>query len=421
MPKEQSNQEFAAFVGLDWADQKHDVCLRAAGENQVSHKEIEHTPKALDEWVVELRKRFGDGKIAICLEQSKGPLINFLMGHDLFVLHPINPKTVAEFRKAFRPSGAKDDPGDAELMLTLVVCHRDKLVAWNPDDEITRKINILSRKRRDAVSQRTDLSNQLRSALKGYFPQALHLVGDDLYSPLSCDFLLQWPSLEKLKTVRQKTIERFYRDHRCYNAEVISQRLTIIREATPLTSDPAVLETSPIEVRMLVNMIQQLNDSIAEYDKQIETLYPQHPDAEIFKSFPGAGPVCSARLAGAFGTDRERYKSAKDIQTLSGVAPITITSGKSHRVVARCFCPKFIRQSFVEYAGISIQHSIWAKAYYSMQKKKGKRHNVIIRALAFKWMRIMFRCWNTQEPYDELLYLKSLQKRGSQILDNLSV
>lgn len=420
MSKDQLKQEFPVLIGIDWADQKHDVCIQVVGKTQVIRKEIDHTPEALSEWVSELRRHFGDSPIAVCMEQSKGPLINFLIGHDLFVIFPINPKTLAEFRKAFRPSGAKDDPNDAELLLTLVIRHRDQLTVWKPDDEITRKINILSTKRRDAVNQRTALTNQLRSALKMYFPQALKLIGDDLYGPLSCDFLLKWTSLETLRNVRKKSIEKFYRDHHCYNSEIISKRLTIICEAIPLTSDPAVLETSPIEVKMLVNMIQQLNSSIAEYDKQIATLYPQHPNAEIFNSFPGAGPVCSARLASAFGTDPERYSSAAALQAYSGVAPITITSGKSHRVVARCFCPKFLRQSFVEYADISVQHSIWAKAYYSMQKQKGKRHNVIIRALAFKWMRIMFRCWIDKKPYDELLYIKSLQKHGSHILDHFS-
>ncbi len=408
--------DFVAFIGIDWADKAHAICLQANGESRVKHQKVEHSPEALNKWVGELHQRFGDGPIAVCLEQSKGSLINFLICHDLFVLYPINPKTLAKFREAFRPSGAKDDPNDAENLLDIIVSHRDKLTPWKPDDEVTRKINILARKRRDAVNQRTAFSNQQKAALKVYFPQALDLIGKDLSTPMSCDFLLKWPTLETIKSARRKTIEQFYKSHNCFKADLINDRLQIIRQAEPLTSDPAILATYPLEVTMLGKLLKQLTKSIAEYDRQLKALYPQHADAEIFSSFPGAGPVHSARLAAAFGTDRTRYKAAEDIQTSSGVAPIKVASGNTCRIAARYRCPKYDRQSFVEYAGQSINHSIWAGAYYAMQRQNNKRHNVIIRALAFKWMRIMYRCWQDKKNYDELLYLKSLQKKGAELL-----
>jgi len=408
--------DFVAYIGIDWADKSHAICLQADGESRVKHQDIEHSPEALNKWVGELHQRFGDGPIAVCLEQSKGSLINFLICHDLFVLYPINPKTLARFREAFRPSGAKDDPGDAENLLNIIVSHRDKLTPWKPDDEVTRKINILARKRRDAVNQRTAFSNQLKAALKVYFPQALDLTSKDLSTPMSCDFLLKWPTLEAVKSARSKTIEQFYKSHNCFKTDLINERLQSIRQAKPLTTDPATLATYPLEVTMLVKLLKQLSESIADYDRQLKILYPQHPDAAIFSSFPGAGPVHSARLAAAFGTDRTRYKAAEDIQTFTGVAPIKVASGNACRIAARFSCPKYDRQGFVEYAGQSIGYSIWAGAYYAMQQKKNKKHNVIIRALAFKWMRIMFRCWQNNVVYDELLYLKSLQKKGAELL-----
>ena len=414
------NQEYSAFIGIDWADQKHDIATKIAGQKRATLKTIEHSPEALSQWVNDLRRRFGSGKIAICLEQSKGALINFLISHDFITLYPINPKTLAKFREAFRPSKAKNDPTDTELILEILLKHLNQLRPWKPDNALVRTISILAEKRRNAVDQRKATSNQLKSLLKGYFPQALDLVSEDLYMELSCQFLLKWPTLQVLQKAKKNSIEKFYRTFHCYKQDVINRRLEIIEKTTALTTDSAILDTSPIELKMLVKVLQQLTSSISEYDKQLATLYPSHPYANIFSSFPGAGPVNSARLASAFGTDKDRYQKPEDIHVYSGVAPITVQSGKSHWVAARYFCPKYLRQTFIEYAGQSIKSSIWAKAFYTMQQKKGKKHHVILRALAFKWIRIMFRCWKNNKAYDELAYLKSLKKRGSEVLKHLA-
>ncbi len=88
--------------------------------------------------------------------------------------------------------------------------------------------------------------------------------------------------------------------------------------------------------------------------------------------------------------------------------------------LARYKCPKHLRQSFIECAGQSLQYSLWTAAYYRMQIEKGKTHNVILRALAFKWIRIMFRCWQDKIPYNELNYLQSLTRKGSKILNYMT-
>ena len=269
-------------------------------------------------------------------------------------------------------------------MLEIILKHRHKLKPWKSDDALVRTITILAEKRRNAVDTRKAISNQLKSALKGYFPQVFDLISEDLYTNLSCQFLLKWPTLLELQKAKKTTIEKFYRDHHCFRKELINRRLELIKQATALTTDPAILMTAPIEVKMLVHQLQQLTDAIEEYERQLATLYPQHPYGEIFSSFPGAGSVFSARLASAFGADTDRYQSSKDMQIFSGVAPITVKSGNSCWVAARYFYPRYLRQTFTEYAGQSIKYSMWANAYYTMQLKKGKKHHAIIRALAFK-------------------------------------
>ncbi len=160
-------------------------------EKKIARQQIKQSPEALNQWIGYLRNRFRNGPIAVCLEQSKGALINFLICHDLFVLYPINPKTLAKFREAFRPSGAKDDPDDATKLLEIVANHRNQLTPWKPAEEIVRIIDILARNRRDAVDRRKQVINQLRSVLKAYFPQAIDLVSEDICSPLTWDFLMK--------------------------------------------------------------------------------------------------------------------------------------------------------------------------------------------------------------------------------------
>jgi transposase len=406
--------ELAAFVGLDWADQAHALCLQEAGSPRLEHQQLKQTPEALAAWVRELLHRFNGRKVAIALEQSRGPLIHALMQYDFLLLYPINPQMLCKYRKAFANSGAKSDPSDAALLLELVRLHRDKLKAWKADDLQTRTLQLLVEGRRKLVNERTRLSNRLTSLLKGYFPQALDWCGS-LTNRQGCDFLRKWPTLEHLQRARGATIKRFYKDHGSRKQEKIAQRIKEMGQAEPLTRDPATLRASRVMAAALVAQMESLIAGLEEFDKQIEELFEQHPDKEIFESFPGAGKALGPRLIAAMGGDRERYESASDIQQLSGIAPVSEQSGKSRRVRRRLSCPTFLKQTFHEYAQASLRWSKWAKAYYEQQRGKGKKHQAAVRALAYKWIRIIYRCWKERTAYDEQKYLSALIKRQSSL------
>lgn len=417
---ETMGEAFAALIGIDWADQKHDVCLLDIGSGKSESLVINHLPETLREWMNGLRERFGGRPVAICLEQSRGPLIHALMGYEFVVLYPINPRALAKYREAFSISRAKDDPTDAALALELLRKHRDKLRAWKPDDEQTRLMGRLVEDRRKAVNWSTRLTNQLTAALKDYFPQALELVGEELASTLACDLLLKWPTLEALQKARQQIVRKFYYGHNCRRGDLIEKRLQIIARSKPLTTDGAVVESSVMKVQMLVRQLRSLLADIQKYDDKLAQIFPQHPDAFIFESLPGAGAVLAPRLLTAFGFDRSRYESAADLQQYVGVAPVTKRSGKSHTVCWRWGCPKFLRQSFHEFAGQSIYLSAWAGAYYQQQLRKGNSHHAALRSLAFKWIRIIYRCWQNRTPYCETLYLQILKKRGSPLINAIA-
>jgi transposase len=410
--------EFAAFVGIDWSDKKHDLCLVEATTGRKEFSIIKQTPEALSEWALKLKSRFRGQPIAVCLEQSRGPLIFALLKYDFLVLYPVHPKTLSSYREAFSPSRGKDDPRDAEYQVELLIHHRDRLKAWRPDDEKTRTLQYMVEYRRRLINDRTRLSNRLTAALKGYFPQLLDWF-PDIRTFLVCEFLLRWPELESVKRARPATLEQFLRSHHSTRKQTNQQRLSAIRQSVPLVTDRAVINASKLLVKALVAQMKATLAAISDFDEAIEQLCHEHEDFHIFSALPGAGTVYAARLLTAFGTDRERYASADDVACLAGVSPVIERSGQSCWVRWRYFCPKFLRQSFVEYAGESIVHCGWAKAYYRKQRDRGKSHQAAVRSLAFKWIRIIWKCWQSRTPYDEALYIAGLQKQGSPLAQAL--
>jgi transposase len=349
------------------------------------------------------------------LEQSRGPLIFALLKYDFLVLYPINPSTLAKYREAFSPSRAKDDPSDAEYQAEILLQHRDRLTPWLPDDEKTRTLTFLVEHRRRLVSDRTRISNRMTSLLKAYFPHVLDWF-PDMRTKIVCDFLERWPSLDALTRVRAATLTTFFRDHNARREETIQKRLEAIKARIPLTTDRAVIASSVVMIKALAAQMKVTIEAITEFDRQIAALCATHPDFALFEALPGAGPVYASRLLAAVGARRERFATADELARFSGVAPDTERSGKQTRVRWRYFCPTFVRQAFVEYAAESIQHSFWAKAYYAQQRARGARHQAAVRALAFKWIRIIWKCWQTRTPYDEVIYLESLRKQRSPLL-----
>jgi len=143
---------------------------RLPGTDKLERLPLQHTPEALNEWAGTLRRRFRGRYVAVAVEQTRGGLVHSLMQHEFIVLYLINPATSAKFRGAWKPSRAKDDITDAELLMKIVRLHRDRLRPWYPDDVQTRKLKLLCEHRREAVNLRVKLTNQLRSALKAYYP-----------------------------------------------------------------------------------------------------------------------------------------------------------------------------------------------------------------------------------------------------------
>ena len=406
---------FAAFIGIDWADRKHDVCLQVPGASAPEASVLEHRPKAIDAWARQLRERFGGRRIAVCLELAQGPIVSALLEHDFFVIFPVNPSTLAKYRRALVPSGAKDDPTDAALALDFLRRHPEKLAPLRRESDDMRALRRLVEARRDLVQDRVRVTNRLTFTLKDYFPQIVEWFRDK-ETDVFAAFLERWPSLQAAQRARRETVTAFFHAHNVRRASTIDARIAKIQSEHPLTSDPGVIEPALAVVAALLPQLRALSAGIARLDAEIATRCDVLPDFRIFGALPGAGPVFAPRLLAAFGENRERFADAAAVQKCVGIAPVTERSGNKHWVHWRWACPTFLRQTFVEWAASSIPHSFWARAFYNSHRARGSSHNAALRALAFKWIRVLFRCWVDRTPYDESRYLSALQKRRSPLL-----
>ena len=412
--KPSSSPAFAAYIGIDWADRKHDFCLQAHGIAPREFGTFEHTPQAIAQWITALHHRF-QGPIAICLELTKGPLVSALQRYDFVTLYPVHPATLAAYRHAFAPSGAKDDPSDAALALDLLLRHPEKLHPLQLQSADMRSLTTLVECRRDLAAQVVSITNRLVSTLKQYYPQVLDWF-EHRNTLLFCDFLTRWPTLIHVKRARRATLEAFFHAHNARRSDLLDQRMESIRSSKALTDDIAIIGPAKLMVQTLVAQLRALLNAIDQFDAEIEAVAHRLPDYDLFASLPGAGRIQAPRLLVAFGEDRNRYASATELQQYAGVAPVIERSGNTCWVHWRFACPTFLRQTFVEWAGSTIPRSYWAAAYYHQQRQKGKSHAMAVRALAFKWIRILYHCWKTHVPYDEAVYLKALQRRGSALV-----
>lgn len=371
-----------------------------------------HSAENLHAWLRSLAQRYGGRPVALAIEASRGAVIHALLQYPWLQIYPINPVTSARYRRAFSPSGASDDLPDARVLLELVREHAAKLHLLEPQDPQTLKLAGLVEARRNLVDRRTQVLNQLTSLLRGYYPQALELVGD-LNTQLALEFLNRWPDLISLKLAKPSTIQRFYYVHNLRRPELLEKRLQLIHDAVALTTEDARVSVAVLQLHCLLDQLRAFHKHLPVVEREIKNLFADHPEAFLFRDLPGAGPALAPRLCVAFGTIRAIYPNPSSLQKLAGLAPVREKSGQQVWTHWRWFAPVFMRQSFVEWAGQTVTYSAWARVYYQRMEAKGKSRHAILRALAFKWIRILWKCWQTGTPYDEARYLKQLLHRKS--------
>lgn len=401
-------------VGIDWADAEHAFHLDDGRSNVIAGV-MKQTPEDIQRTIADWTKRFPEATFALAIESSKGALINALLRFKNVEIYPVNPAALANYRKSFAHGGGKNDPADARLLCDYLRNYRAKLRVLKRNDPITEELTALGEDRRRFVDQRTKLANELTALLKRYFPAVLALKPAKSYAEFILKFLAKYPSLELAQKAGATRLRKFF--HGLGLKRNAAERTDVIINATPLTEDEVIIRTHVRRVTAIVAQLAALNATIRRYEADIIELVPQHDDFNVVENLPGASHNTHCRILAALGDDRNRFPTATSLQTACGIAPLTHESGRQRLVTWRWAATRFLRQTFHEYAGLSLDHCDWAKAFYDLQLSNGKSKQMARRALAYKWLRIIHRCWRDRVAYDDAKYVKRLKETGSPLAE----
>jgi len=285
-----------------------------------------------------------------------------------------------------------------------------------PDDPLTRRISLLCQTRRSLVDSKTGVIQQLCAMIKMYHPIVLMLPVGSLDTGLAREFIRRFPDPRKAKKANPQTLQKMLARHSIKDAQRVAEIIHTIRSTPLATSDAALIEPLVIHVKTLIQQLEKLEAGIESCEDEIARAMNKHPDAALFRSLPGAGAALAPRLLALFGSVRDRYASADDLSSYVGIAPVTHQSGKKRQVIRRHACPKFLLQTFHEFAGCARRFCPWSGAYYRWQRSKGVAHHAALRKLATRWARILFRIWQSREAYDAGRYMQSMEAKNHPLI-----
>jgi transposase len=396
------------YIGVDWGDSEHAVWVEDDIGAKVMNRALPHTAEALAEWGRWLDERRAEGiELWAAIERPDGRVVDFLLDHGV-VVFPVNPKALDRARDRFRMSGAKSDPFDARVLAGFLRTDHGHLQPLRPSSEAAQELKELTRDYARQVRQQTRLLNQLTVTLKEYYPRALE-VCEELKSRWAQDFLRAYPTPAGLQTLTERRWGRWARTHRL-NAERTAGLWATIQRPQ-LAVPPHVVRVKSRRLAVLLEQFVITAGAVETYRQAVEDFFASMPAAKWAASLPGGQsgttvPALWAELGDAPG----RWQTAQHLQGHAGAVPVTERSGKAHVVKFRFACNTHLRAAVHQLAFLSLRYSEWARAYYDRCRARGHRHHHALRALAAKWLKIVFAMWTRQLPYDEQYHLASMAR-----------
>lgn len=397
------------FVGVDWAEAHHDLCVMdAAGRVRAKGRitdDLAGVARAHDLIASAVPSEIADDEaerveVVVGIESDRGLMVRALSaaGYQVFA---VNPLSVDRYRDRIRVSGAKSDPGDARVLADMVRTdvHQHRPVA--ADSDLAEAIKLVARAHQSAIWSRRRLANQARSALREFYPAALEAF-DDVTHADAVSVLSIAPTPEQGKRLsRSKIAAALRRGGRQLNIDRRAAEIQAALHTEHLTQAPVVADAYGAIVASLVAVIASHTRQITELEEVLETHFGQHPDAAILRSLPGLGVVTGARVLGEFGDDPSRYPDAKARRNYAGTSPLTIASGTRRIVRARHIRNRRLADALHWWAFNAISRSPGARALYDRRRAAGDTHSGALRVVANRLVAILHGCLRTQTPYDE--------------------
>ncbi len=393
-----SLQEALYFVGIDWAATEHAVCVLDRDGRRADRFTIEHSAAGFARLAGKLGKLGDAEQVPVAIERPDGRLVDVLLeaGHPVV---PVKSNAIKVWREAEVLSGAKSDPGDAEVIADYLRVRIHRLRPAAPHSPQTKALRTVVRTRTDLVEARVAAVNQLAALLDAFWPGA-KAVFASLDSVIALAFLSKYPTALAGKTLSEKKIAAFCTKQGYSGKKPAAVLLARLRSAPAGATDPTVCEGVRDAVLAQVTVLTALNTAIKALDQSVADRMDSHPDGEIFRSFPRAGTVNAAQILVEWGDAREAFDHPDAVAALAGVTPVTKASGKQRGVSFRWACNKRFRVAITTFADNSRHASGWAAGIYSRARADGKDHPHAVRILARAWIRVMWRCWQDRTPYD---------------------
>ena len=391
------------FVGDDWAEDHHDVELMDVQGRVLARKRLPEGAAGMARLHELIGEQLGedadDAEVIIGTETDRGPWVAALVAAG-YTVYGVNPLQASRYRERHGVSGAKSDAGDSHMLADMVRTDSHQLRAVAGDSPGAGAVKVVARTHKTLIWERTRQVQRLRHQLREYFPAALAAF-EDLDAPDVLELLARAPDPARAAKLTRAQISAALKRARRRD---IPGKATVIMAAlrgAQLGQPPAITAAYAAAVRSLIAVITTLNEQVKILQGQVGEHFGQHPDAEIYLSQPGPGPVVGARVLGEFGDDPHRYASGKARKNYAGTSPITRASGKKKVVMARFIRNDRLIDALMAQALSALGSSPGARAFYDAQRAAGVEHNAALRKLANRLVGILHGCLKTRTLYDE--------------------
>jgi len=404
-------EKIAYYAGFDWAKDHHDVVVVDPQGKIVKDLTFEHSAEGWTKWKELVAAYPG---LAVAIETNQGAAIEQLLQSGVAV-YPVNPKSAERYRDRKAPSGNKTDYLDSWSLADALRVDGHGWRALKALDPLIQELRLLCRDEVELISKRTELINQLQAALHEYYPAALEAF-EDWTAGSSWSFVQKFPTPELLQKAGRRKWESFLHIHRLYRPELNEKRLQIFAKAHEFCGSPVVTRAKSRLALALIKLLNALESQLQDYRKEIRRLFESHPDHDLFGSLPGAGEKLAPRLLSEMGSDRSLFENAQALQCYVGTAPVSFQSGQVNQVHVRFMCNKSFRHTVHLWADLSRKFCSWAQVYYQQLRAKGKTHATALRCLGQRWLKILWKMWQTKTSYNPDLHMANQLKHGSWIL-----
>lgn len=395
------------LVGIDWAESEHAACLLSEGGQVQRRLRIGHDVTGVERLIATIGELEPEpSEVLVAIETAHGLLVSALLESG-FTVYAINPKSVERYRTRTRVSRAKTDPADAELLARILLTDRERHRPLSPSTAEREEIRALARDDERASRDQRRLLNRLRQDLLAVFPQALAAF-DELGSVSCLAFLARWPGASEAATVDEAELEAFFRAQRHGWPERTAKRVRAALSAPALQAPTHLAQAKAGSIRLAAEQLLLIHRQRKAWEKRLdELLRAAHPDGEIYLSLPGLDVRLAARVLAEVGDGASDFAVPNQLQCYGGTAPVTRRSGKQLTIACRLACNRHLRQAAMQWAFCSLTRSDWARDFYDRQRAAGKTHYKALRALANRWLELLWHLLHKRALYDEATHQRN--------------